>query len=412
MRPVSLQVEAFSCFRDAQEALDFSALSLFAISGPTGAGKSSILDAITFALYGHVPRLGKQGISDVISLGRDRMTVRFEFAVGDRRFRIGRELRRKKATSVILEEITSGTERLLADKVREVDEQITALTGLRYETFIQTVLLPQGEFDRFLHSDPGERGKVLRELLKLDMYERMRVRAEQDSRQQHQQLTLMRERLDQDYADATPENLSSARTTLAEITDREALARTAAEAATKQLQEVQARFAQSTELAGRRARLEQLDSRRDRIAVDRERLEKARRAAPLIPRLDGLIAAEERVTIAQRELEEARAASQAAQSNVNRQLAARGRAQKEAAIVPALRTRIQALDELRGVLERRTQVAADIQSTKSAITAGTKDEKAAATEVQKTETATMLVVIARLSRSLPMRLEEVSFIGN
>ena len=76
MRPSSLYVEGFTCFRDAQDVLYFGALSLFAISGPTGAGKSSILDAITFALYGYVPRLEKQGISDAVSLGRDRMAVR------------------------------------------------------------------------------------------------------------------------------------------------------------------------------------------------------------------------------------------------------------------------------------------------------------------------------------------------
>src|SRR6266850_2462712 len=110
MRPSSLHVEGFTCFRDAQDVLDFGA----------------------------------------VSLGRDRMAVRLEFVVGDRHFRVGRALRRKKAASVILEEITNGNPRLLADKVRDADEQIAALTGLQYETFIQTVLLPQGEFAKFL----------------------------------------------------------------------------------------------------------------------------------------------------------------------------------------------------------------------------------------------------------------------
>lgn len=385
MRPISLHVEGFTCFRDAQELLDFSALSLFAISGPTGAGKSSILDAITFALYGYVPRLGKQGVSDVVSLGRDRMTVRLEFAVGDRRFRVGRELRRKKVASVILEEITNGSEQLLADKIRDADEQIAALTGLRYETFIQTVLLPQGEFDKFLHSDPSERGKILRELLKLEVYERMRARAEQDTRQQQQQLRLMRERLDQDYADATPENLDAARLKLDEVTGREALARTASETAARQMQEIQTRFAQSSELSAKRTRLEQLDSQRGQICADGERLDRARRAALVIPRLDMLDGAEARIAAARRDLHQAHKRTEAAQSEVKRQSAAHEHAQQELTAVPALRKRIQALDELRGVIERRSKVADEILSTNSAIAAAARDHKAAVARLRKAE---------------------------
>ena len=385
MRPTSLHVEGFTCFRDAQDVLDFGALSLFAISGPTGAGKSSILDAITFALYGYVPRLGKQGISDAVSLGRDRMAVRLEFAVGDRQFRVGRALRRKKAASVILEEITNGNPRLLADKVRDVDEQIAALTGLQYETFIQTVLLPQGDFAKFLHSDPGDRGKILRELLKLDVYERMRTQAEQQLGQQRQQLRLMRERLDQDYADSTPENLEAARLKLDEATDQEALAKTASATATQKLQEIQTCFGLSTELTSNRARLTQLDSQRERISTDRDRLDKARRAALVIPRVETLDRANARVADAQRELRQAHTQAEAAQADVKRQAALHERAQHELAAVPGLRKRIQALDELRGIVERQRKVADEIQSTNLAVATTTRDHKAAVAELRKAE---------------------------
>jgi DNA repair protein SbcC/Rad50 len=385
MRPRSLHVEGFTCFRDVQDVLDFGALSLFAISGPTGAGKSSILDAITFALYGYVPRLGKQGISDAVSLGRDRMAVRLEFVVGDRQFRVGRALRRKKAASVILEEITNGNTRLLADKVRDADEQIAALTGLQYETFIQTVLLPQGEFAKFLHSDPGERGKILRELLKLDVYERMRAHAEQELRQHKERLQLMRERLDQDYADATPENLEVAKLKLDEATGDEALAKTASQTAAQQLLEVETRFTQSTELTSKRARLKQLASEKDRISTDRDRLDRARCAAIVIPRLDTLDDASARVSGAQRELRQAHSQTEAVQSDVRQKSASHEHAQHELAAIPGLRKRIQALDELRGVVERKRKVADDVQSTNSAITTATKDHKTAVAELRKAE---------------------------
>src|SRR5581483_3714048 len=321
MRPISLHVEGFTCYREPQEILDLSELSLFAISGPTGAGKSSILDAMSFALYGHVPRLGKQGVSDVISLGRDRMTARFEFAIGPRRFRVGRELRRKRAASVVLEELTNGSERLLADKVRDADDHIAALTGLRYETFIQTVLLPQGEFAKFLHSDPGERGKILRELLKLDVYERMRLRAEQESRQHQQQLNLLRERLDQDYADATPRHHEAAQRRLNDATSLEATARAASETAARHFQRVQGLFTFSTELTAKRTRREKLESQRQRTDTDRARLERARRAGLVLPRLDAHVSAEESVADALRALEKIRTELRGAQSSVKEQAA-------------------------------------------------------------------------------------------
>ena len=385
MRPSSLHVEGFTCFRDPQDVLDFGTLSLFAISGPTGAGKSSILDAITFALYGYVPRLGKQGISDAVSLGRDRMAVRLEFVVGDRQFRVGRALRRKKAASVILEETTNGNPRLLADKVRDADEQIAALTGLQYETFIQTVLLPQGEFAKFLHSDPGERGKILRELLKLDVYERMRAQAEQELRQQQHQLRLMRERLEQDYADSTPENLKAARLKLEKAIGQEALAKCASETAAQRLQEIQTGFAQSTELTSNRTRLKQLDSQDEQISIGRDRLDRARRAALVIPRLDTLDDAHARVASAQRELRQAHTQTEAAESDVTRQSASHEHAQRELAAIPGIRKRIQALDELRGVIERQSKVSNEVQSADSAIATTTKDHKAAAAELRKAE---------------------------
>ena len=113
MRPLSLTVEGFTCFSERQPPLDFGNLHLFAITGPTGAGKSSILDAMTFALYGYVPRLGKAG-ADLITSGRDRLAVEFAFAVGERTFRVARTLRRKQSAKVVLDETTAG-------KVRPLD---------------------------------------------------------------------------------------------------------------------------------------------------------------------------------------------------------------------------------------------------------------------------------------------------
>ena len=79
MRPLKLRLENIACFRGGPKELDFTGLELFAIAGPTGAGKSSLVDTMISALYGSVPRIGRRGITEIISLGADRMAVTFDF---------------------------------------------------------------------------------------------------------------------------------------------------------------------------------------------------------------------------------------------------------------------------------------------------------------------------------------------
>src|SRR5689334_239155 len=96
VRPIRLSVKGFTCFRDQAE-LDFSGLDLFAITGPTGSGKSSLIDAMTFALYGTSTRTGKDK-KDCIALGMPSAEVSFEFSIGSGatpdRYRVARSLKR------------------------------------------------------------------------------------------------------------------------------------------------------------------------------------------------------------------------------------------------------------------------------------------------------------------------------
>src|ERR1700754_817948 len=162
MRPLELQIEGFTAFRDRQ-VVDFESLGLFVITGPTGAGKTSILDAMVFALYGQVPRLGgKQGTSELIALGTAQARVRFEFAIAGRgRYRVARRLSRKAAQTATFERLDGEAWTPVCDRggVRECDRAIHELLGLDFDAFCRAVVLPQGEFHRFLKGDPGERRK-------------------------------------------------------------------------------------------------------------------------------------------------------------------------------------------------------------------------------------------------------------
>src|SRR5437899_6994553 len=155
MRPLRLELKGFTAFRDATE-IDFTTLDVFAISGPTGSGKSSILDAMTYALYGRVERVGDR-VGQLLSQGQPRMAVTLEFAVGPDRYRVTRSTPAKGGTKILLERrgpddgwTQAGDG---ADRVREAEQMIARAIGLSYDGFTRSVLLPQGRFAEFLVGD-------------------------------------------------------------------------------------------------------------------------------------------------------------------------------------------------------------------------------------------------------------------
>ena len=180
MRLHQLRIQAFGPFA-TQQQIDFDALAdhgIHLIHGPTGAGKTSILDAICFALFASLPgaRKGRRDSvrSDHAAPGT-RPEVELEFSVGDRRLRLLRwpehEVAKKRGTGtraqragVLLEERSAGSWQTISTRNDEVAQVIDDLLGMGLEQFASVVLLPQGEFAAFLRAKPDERGKVLERL--------------------------------------------------------------------------------------------------------------------------------------------------------------------------------------------------------------------------------------------------------
>ncbi|CAL9382309.1 AAA family ATPase [Streptomyces sp. enrichment culture] len=181
MRLHRLDLTAFGPF-GATQSVDFddlSAAGLFLLHGPTGAGKTSVLDAVCYALYGSVPgarQSGGQGMtlrSDHAAAGT-RTEVRLELTVAGRRLEVTRQppwerpkLRGSgttvdKAQSRLREyDAVAGVWKDLSRSHQEIGEEITQLLGMSREQFCQVVLLPQGDFARFLRADAEARGKLL-----------------------------------------------------------------------------------------------------------------------------------------------------------------------------------------------------------------------------------------------------------
>lgn len=180
MKPVYLSLAGLQSYRDKQE-VDFAKLSdagVFGIFGPTGSGKSSILDAMTLALYGKVERApgGTQGI---INQMETACTVAFAFELNGagrtEQYRVERTYKRAGDASVNqsvarLVKLTEAGPVVLADKAKEVDARIQQILGLSMQDFTRAVVLPQGKFAEFLSLKGVERRHMLERLFHLEQY--------------------------------------------------------------------------------------------------------------------------------------------------------------------------------------------------------------------------------------------------
>ncbi|MGP4049169.1 AAA family ATPase [Streptomyces sp. 2A115] len=177
MRLHRLRITAFGPFGGAQEVDfdDLSAAGIFLLHGPTGAGKTSVLDAVCYALYGSVPgaRQGGSLRSDHAASGT-RTEVTLELTVAGRRLELTRqppwERAKKRGSGTTMEKAQSwlreydtsaGSWKDLSRSHQEIGEEITQLLGMSREQFCQVVLLPQGDFARFLRADAEARGRLL-----------------------------------------------------------------------------------------------------------------------------------------------------------------------------------------------------------------------------------------------------------
>ncbi|MCP9236503.1 AAA family ATPase [Lewinella sp. JB7] len=192
MRILRIGIHNLNSLRGKHE-LDFTESPLadnplYAIVGPTGAGKTTILDAITLALYGQTERNkatteANREVSTVMTHGTAHCRAEVEFETTDGRYRsVWRRRRAHKKVGRDLQpserEISrfnpqSGSFDILATKKREVDRLTEEIVGLNFERFVRSVMLTQGAFDRFLKSTSGEKAEILEQITGTDVYKEL-----------------------------------------------------------------------------------------------------------------------------------------------------------------------------------------------------------------------------------------------
>ncbi|WP_239615100.1 AAA family ATPase [Cohnella mopanensis] len=190
MKPIRISMTAFGPYRDT-ETIDFSLLEdrrLFVISGNTGAGKTTIFDAICFALYGSASgedRAETRMLRSHFASDDDYTSVDYHFAVGKRTYRVFRQMAHRRGTNknetggkAELYETTSGTEVPCIDRftVSDVNAKMESVIGLTREQFSQIVMLPQGEFRKLLTSDTENKEEILRKIFRTGLYQKIEDR--------------------------------------------------------------------------------------------------------------------------------------------------------------------------------------------------------------------------------------------
>ena len=202
MIPVRLSVRNFMCYRGEGAVLDLSSVHLACLSGENGAGKSALLGAITWVLWGKA----RERVSDdeLISQGATEMEVEYEFILGEARYRVLRKRSRKGSSGTTILEIhmaggPAPEEGATADplvwrpitghNVRDTQAKIIELLKMEYDTFINSAFILQGRADEFTVKDPAGRKKVLADILGLDGYDKLEELAKEEAKERKAAMT-------------------------------------------------------------------------------------------------------------------------------------------------------------------------------------------------------------------------------
>ena len=249
MRPLKLSFESFNSYanKTSIDFEDFNSNGIFLITGPTGSGKTTIFDAIKYALYGEASGEDRKNISNFSDFANleSPSAVTFEFLHRGVKYRIERissyQVSKKnktpesdkktpnKKTTVNFYQLIDGEEKLLASNARKVNEEVQSLLGIDKNQFSQIVMIAQGDFSKILTADGNDREKLLRNIFNTEIYQQLQERLKADTSQlekEHEKnLTTAKNALqginlnDQEQSDKVLEYLKNEKTILSHLNE-------------------------------------------------------------------------------------------------------------------------------------------------------------------------------------------------
>ncbi len=203
MVPIELKLRNFMAYRQAD--LDFQGIHLAVLTGENGAGKSSLLDAITWALWG---KARARRDDELIYLGHSEMEVEYTFELGDDLYRLirKRDARKRGRSELAFHVEDAGGWRTLTEtNLRATQSKINQLLRLDYDTFINSAFLLQGRADEFTTKPPGQRKEILGDILGLEIYELYEERAKKRAGQTEKEVAQLEAQIRQIEQELTKE---------------------------------------------------------------------------------------------------------------------------------------------------------------------------------------------------------------
>jgi exonuclease SbcC len=235
MIPTRLELHNFLAYR-SPDALRFDGIHLACLTGPNGAGKSSLLDAITWALWG---RARAKRDDDLIHLGQSDMSVQIDFEQEGQRYRIIRKRSRKNRGTTTLDFFAFEDEQINninEPSIRATQEKIDRILRLDYETFVHSAFLQQGKADAFTTKPPAQRKQILSDILGLAQWEAYEESVKERLKALENELTVIAMRINEIDAELAKE--PQLKLALAEAERAQQEAQEALVAAEKRLEEV------------------------------------------------------------------------------------------------------------------------------------------------------------------------------
>ncbi|NMB09331.1 MAG: AAA family ATPase, partial [Tissierellia bacterium] len=297
MKPLNLKVSGLNSFLQEEE-IEFSKLvekGLFGIFGPTGSGKSTILDAITLAIYGQVARKS----TSYINTETDKLYISFEFEAGNgdsrKKYKIERSIKRTKTggiSTVFAKLITydmSGNEESIVEKATEVRREVEKnVIGLNFEDFIKTVVLPQGKFSEFLTLSGAERNKMLERILGLEEYgDKLTDKINQRRRQVSTELEILNGELSR-YEGVSTENIEELKKEQKNLLEEEEKLKEEISKLNTEYEKYKKVWELQQQLALDEVKYEKLLENKEDIEQKKVKLEKGTNALSVIPHIQNL----------------------------------------------------------------------------------------------------------------------------